>query len=96
MKTKSGKEYELKLLSLTEREICNNAKAIIRNVTEIVIENSFSKMLNWLIYGLKSIEGIELTDENRNEQINGLSNDDMNEISGEISERTNAGIKKKS
>lgn len=96
MKTLSGVEYELKPLSLAEREICNNAKAVIRNMTEIVIENSFSKMLNWLIYGLKSLEGIELTKENRDEQINQLSNDDINEISGEISERTNGGFKKKS
>lgn len=96
MKTTTGKEYELRPLSLAEREICNNARAIIRNMTEVVIENAFSKTLKWLVFGLKSLEGIDLTAENRDEQINTLSNDEITEISGEISERTNGGTKKKS
>ena len=96
MKTTTGKEYELKPLSLAERENCNNAKAVIHNLTEVVIENAFSITLKWIIYGLKSLEGVEITNENRNQLINTLSNKEMDEISGEISEVTNGGIKKKS
>uniref|UniRef100_A0A6M3KE16 Uncharacterized protein n=1 Tax=viral metagenome TaxID=1070528 RepID=A0A6M3KE16_9ZZZZ len=95
MKTTTGIEYELRSLSLAEREICNNAKAIIRGMTEVVIEDAFSKTLRWLRFGLKTLEGEELTDQNRDEKINTLSNEEINEISGEISERTNGGIKKK-
>jgi len=96
MITTTGKEYELKPLSLAERENCNNAKAVIRGMTEVVIENAFSITLKWIIYGLKSLEGVEITNENRNQLINTLSNKEMDEISGEISEVTNGGIKKKS
>ena len=96
MKTTTGKEYELKPLSLAERENCNNARAVIRGMTEVVIENAFSITLKWIIYGLKSLEGVEITNENRNQLINTLSNKEMDEISGEISEVTNGGIKKKS
>jgi len=96
MKTTTGKEYELKPLSLAERENCNNARAVIRGMTEVVIENAFSKTLKWVIYGLKSLEGVEITAENRDKIINTLSNDEIDQISGEISEVTNGGIKKKS
>ena len=96
MKTTTGKEYELKPLSLSERENCNNAKAVIRGMTEVVIENAFSNTLKWIMYGLKSLEGTEITKDNRNELINTLSNKEMDEISGEISDITNGGIKKKS
>ena len=96
MKTKSGIEYELKQLSLAEREICNNAKATIINFRRIEIDKPFTIKLTWLRFGLKSIEGIEITDENRDEQLNTLSDVEMDEIMGEISERTNGGTKKKS
>ena len=95
MKTTAGTEYELRPLSLAEREICNNARAVIRGMTEVVIENAFSKTLKWLTFGLTSLDGVEITDENREKLINTLSNDEIQEISGEISERTNGGIKKK-
>ena len=96
METLSGVEYELKPLSLAERETCNNAKAVIRGMTEVVIEDSFTKILRWLRFGLKSIDGVEITVENRDEEINQLSNEDITEIADEISTRTNGGIKKKS
>jgi len=96
MKTTTGLEYELKPLTLAEREICNNAKATIINFRRIEIDKPFTIKLTWLRFGLKSIEGIEITDENRDEQLNTLSDVEMEEIMGEISERTNGGFKKKS
>jgi len=96
MKTITGREYELRPLTLAERERCNNARAIIRGNSEVIIENAFSVALNWLRYGLRSLDGKEITDANRDELINTLSNEEINEISGEIAERTNGGLKKKS
>jgi len=96
MKTSTGREYETRPLSLAEREICNNARAVIRGMTEVVIENAFTITLRWLRYGLKSLDGIEITPENSDDMINSLSNDEINEISNKISEQTNTGVKKKS
>ena len=96
MKTSTGREYEIRPLSLAEREICNNARAVIRGMTEVVIENAFTITLRWLRYGLKSLDGIEITPENSDDMINSLSNDEINEISNKISEQTNTGVKKKS
>jgi hypothetical protein len=49
-----------------------------------------------LRYGLKSLNGVELNPENRDELINTLSNDEITEIANEIASRTNGGLKKKS
>ena len=96
MQTKSKREYELKDLTLADREFCNNAKAVIRGLNQITIENAFSVTLRWVRKGLKSLDGVEINDDNREDQINTLSNEDIEEISGTISERTNLGTKKKS
>ena len=89
-------DYELKPLTLAEREICNNGRAIIRDGKDIVIEDIFSKTICWLRYGLKSLNGVELNPANRDELINTLSNDEITEIANEIASRTNGGLKKKS
>jgi len=93
---KSKREYELKDLTLADREFCNNAKAVIRGLNQITIENAFSVTLRWVRKGLKSLDGVEINDDNREDQINTLSNEDIEEISGTVSERTNLGTKKKS
>lgn len=96
MKTKSGREYELKDLTLTEREHCNNHRAIIKDLDSVIIENSFTITIDWIRFGLISLDGEEINKENREAKINSLSDDDLREISGEISSRTALGVKKKS
>jgi len=107
MKTTTGKEYELRDMTLKEREHCNNKKSTIKNVGydmsdgkvimtgDVIVDIPATVRYDWVRAGLKSLEGIEIITENRENTINTLSEAEITEISGEISERTNGGIKKK-
>ena len=101
--TESGVEYELKDLTLKERTSCMNSRAIVRSLNSVEVVNPFSHNLRFLQFGLLRLKfpdenWIEIKDENRDEVLNRLSDSDINELAGEIAEKTNGGkyAKKKS
>jgi len=108
MKTTTGLEYELRDLTLKEREHCGNAKTTMNNISydlidgkmkmlgNITVDKPKTALFDWVRAGLDSLDGEKITIENKEESINSLSDVEIQEISNIIVERTNGGTKKKS
>jgi hypothetical protein len=88
--------YELKPLTLAEREICSNKLTEVNISGSVVIREGFTYILRWLKYGLKSIEGVEIFEANFDSEVNKLNDDDIADISNAIKEATQFPNKKKS
>lgn len=95
MVTETGVNYELRYLTLAEREKCNNRRVEVNGNNTVILENSFGILTEWLKFGLIEFDGVKVTDANREEVINSMSDDEIREVAGVIAERTSSGIKKK-
>lgn len=81
-------DYELRPLTLDEREDCSNRY--------FAIKDAFTQLLTWIQYGLTKLKGVEITKENFKEEINKLSDNQLADIAVDIRERTQFPDKKKS
>lgn len=86
MITKSKREYEIKDLTLDQRTDA---------VDTAFTGRAFGSMVKFCRFGLKTLDGKEITPENVEDALMSLSNDDIIEIGGEIGKLTNTSAKKK-
>ncbi len=88
-------KFETKLLNLAQRIEVNDIECEMNVSTgSVIVRNMFAQRVKYLRYGLKSLNGIEITEDNFDEQVNKLTNDEIEEISGKIAEETNLSKKK--
>ena len=90
-------EFTTKLLTLKQRIEVNDLEVEMNAVTgSVIVRNMFAQRVKYLCYGLKSLGGIEITEDNFDEQINKLTNNEIEKISDKIAEETNLSKKKRS
>lgn len=87
-------DYKLKPLSLKQRAECNDQEIVIEPGGGVRVKNLFSMQILWLKYGLDSLNGIQITPENFDEQVNKLTLDEIRKIADEIAQETNFSKKK--
>lgn len=87
--------YETKPLTLEQRVECNDIKTEMNpEAGTVIVHDVFSQRVKYLRYGLKTLEGKEVTKDNFDELAMTLSNDDITVISDKIAEETNFSKKK--
>jgi len=87
--------FTTKPLTLEQRIDANNLKNEINPVTGYVItKNLFAGRIRYLRYGLETLNGVEITEENFDTEVNKLTNDEITFISDYIAEETNFSKKK--
>lgn len=86
--------YELKPVSFADRVKCSNRKTEITMQGSVIVHDPFTGWVEWCKAGLKSIDGVELNDENFESELNQLSNEDIIKIGQEIKEACETGKKK--
>ncbi len=91
-------KFETKPLSLSQRIEMNNIMEVKTDggSNSVTIKNTFGFQIYGVKAGLKSLNGVEITDKNRDELINGLDNDEIAAISDQVAQETNFSKKKKS
>jgi len=88
-------DYKTKQLSLKERIECNDITTEMNPRTgTVIVRDMFAQRIKYLRFGLKTIDGIDITSDNFDEQILKLTNNDIEEISGRIADETNFPKKK--
>lgn len=88
-------EFTTKPLSLSQRIETNDLEVEMNAVTgSVIVKNMFAQRVKYLRYGLKSLGDIEITKDNFDEQVNKLTNDEIEKISDKIAEETNLSKKK--
>jgi hypothetical protein len=87
-------EYKLKPLTLAQRAECNNQEIVIEPGGGVRVKNLFSTQLLWLKHGLESLNGVILTADNFDIEVNKLSVDEIRKLADEIAEATNFSKKK--
>ncbi len=60
----------------------------------VIVKDLFAQRIKYLRYGLKTLNGVELTKDNFDVEVNKLTNDEIQEISDKIAEETNLSKKK--
>lgn len=87
-------KFETKLLTLAQRVECNKNKGTIDKEGNIIVDLGIDAYIKYCRYGLKSLNGIEITDENFESEIMKLTNDEIREIGDKIADETNFPKKK--
>jgi len=88
-------DYEIKMMTLAERIDCNDLAIEFDKISgTITTKNIFLQRIKYLRYGLKSLNGVELTEQNRDTEINKLTNNEIEQISDAIALETNFSKKK--
>jgi len=87
-------DYKLKPLSLRQRAECNDQEIVIEPGGGVRVKNLFSMQILWLKYGLDTLNGVKITQDNFEEQVNNLSLDEIRTIADEIAQETNFSKKK--
>ena len=91
-------DFTTKPLSLSQRIEMNNIMEVKTDGSSkmVTIKNTFGFQIYGVQAGLKTLNGVEVTDKNREQLINGLDNDEIAKISDQVAEETNFSKKKKS
>ena len=91
-------KFETKPLTLAQRAECNDLVRMEFDAKtgNVVTTKTFSVNLCYLRYGLKSINGVEVTKDNFDAEVAKLKTDEIFEIGNYISEETNFPNGKKS
>jgi len=88
-------KYETKGLTLAQRVECNDLQVEFDPIRRTTItKDIFAHRVKYLKYGLKSLNGEEITEANFDQLVMTLSNDEIEEISDKIASETNFPKKK--
>lgn len=90
-------KFETKPLTLSQRVACNQASGqLTPDGKSVVIEMGIETYVRYMQYGLKSLNGVEVSPKNENfeDLVMKLSNDEIREIGDKIAEETNFPKKK--
>lgn len=87
-------KYELKPVSFADRVRCSDFKTELTTSGSIIVHNTFTGWVEWLRAGLKSIDGVEITPESFEAEVNQLANEDIIRIGNEIKNEAESGKKK--
>ena len=90
--------FTTKPLSLSQRIELNDVTEYKTDGSEkfVTVKNLFRTQATAIKYGLKTFNGVEVTDKNVDEITNSLTNDEIKEIADQVSDETNFSKKKKS
>jgi len=90
-------KFETKPLNLSQRIELNDVTEYKTDGGKFVaISNTFKYQVTALRFGLKTLNGVEIKDDNFDELANTLTNDEIKEIADQIAEESNFSKKKKS
>lgn len=88
-------EFKTKPLTLSQRIECNDIETEMNpSQGTVIVRDVFKQRIKYLRYGLKSLNGIEINEENFDAEVNKLANDEIVEIADFIAEETNLSKKK--
>ena len=89
-------EFTTKPLSLSQRIELNNILEYRVEKAGTVILNMFEYQAKAAVMGLKTLNSVEVTPKNVDQLVNDLDNDEIKEISDQVTEEANFSKKKKS
>ncbi len=90
-------DFTTKPLTLAQRIEINDLEVEMNAVTgSVTVKNMFAQRIKYLRYGLKTLTGTEITEDNFDEQVNELTNNEIDTISDKIANETNLSKKKSS
>jgi len=87
-------EFITKPITLQQRIDCNDMSTEFTPGGGIITRDIFAQRIKYLRYGLKSVEGMEITEDNFDNEIMKLSNDEIDIISNQIAMESNFTKKK--
>jgi hypothetical protein len=95
-------KFETKPLTLAQRIELNNILEIEtiyaidgKTVKKTIVKNMFGFQAYAVQFGLKTLNGVEVTDQNREQIIHDLINTEIAKIADQVSDETNFSKKKK-
>ena len=89
-------KFETKPLSLSQRMDCNKVEMEVTPKGTIITSAAFETQLKYLRYGLKTLDGIEVTEESFDRAVMSLTNENIKKIADQVADETNFSKKKKS
>ena len=89
-------DFTTKPLSLSQRIECNRVKLEVTPGGGVITDQAFDTQIKFIRYGLKSVKGVEVSDDNFDEVANGLTNEEIKTIADQVADETNFSKKKKS